>query len=178
MRSAVLAEVASPDETTPHTAFARSVYDTDDLTTFVKGRAGMGQLTNELRRRGLRPPSNPERQRLLLPSGLKNVLVRAGVTRTAMVTAEPPLVLVSYTAVVVLFRLPDDVRKELEYGSAGLGEVLRPHGVRRHVTDVCFTSTVDRLGGRRLLRVKAKLSLPGAGPVALVNEIVYASALR
>lgn len=178
MRSAVLTETASPDEANPQNALARSIFDTDDLTNFIKTRAGMGPLANELRHRELRPPSNPERKRLLLPRGLKNVLVRRGITRPAIHTADHPLVLVSFLAVVVRFRLPYDVGRELEHGSIGLGEALRPHGVRRHVTEIRLTNTADRLGGQRFMRVKATLSLPGAGPVALVNEVLYASALR
>jgi hypothetical protein len=178
MRSAVLAQVVSPDEATLQNTLARSIYDTDNLTMFVRRIAGMGELTNELRQRGLRPPTNPERQRLLLPQGLKNVLVRKGITCTAIQTAEPPLVMVSFVAVVVRFRLPEDVREELEHGSMGLGEALQPHHVRRHITGVHFTNGVDRLGGERFLRVKATLSLPDVGPVALVNEVLYTSALR
>lgn len=178
MRSAALAEVLSPEDITPPSTLARSVYDTDNLTTFICGHAGMGRLTNELLERGVRPPSNPERRRLLLPEDVKNVLVRKGITRPAIQAAHSPLVMVSFVAVVVGFRLPDGVREDLEHGSVGLGEALQPYGVRRHTTDVCFTNTVDRLGGRRFMRVKATLSLPGAGPIALVNEILYASALR
>lgn len=178
MRSAALAKVVSPEEVTPPSTLARSIYGTDNLTTLVAGRAGMGRLTNELLERGLRPPSNPERRRLLLPDDVKNVLVRKGITRPAIQTAEPPLVIVSFVAVVVGFRLPAAVREELETGSAGLGEALQPYGVRRHTTDVSFINGADRLGGQRHIRVKATLSLPDVGPVALVNEVLYARALR
>ncbi|MEU7480511.1 hypothetical protein AB0A63_31350 [Lentzea sp. NPDC042327] len=176
MRSAVLTEV-SRDDTAPRHTLARAIFDTDDLTTFLTARVGVGPLTNELQYRRLRPPGKAECKRLLLPLDLKNVLVRKGITRTAIQTARPPLVLVSYVAVVVRFRLPEAVRKELEHGSIGLGEALRPHGVRRHVTDVQLTSAADRIGGQRFVRVKATLSLPGAGPVALLDEILYASAV-
>ncbi|MDT7785067.1 MAG: hypothetical protein QOF58_3486 [Pseudonocardiales bacterium] len=178
MRSATVTTVATVDERTPRGKLARSIFDTDNLTALVAGHAGVGWLVNELRERSVRPPSDFERQSLLLHPDTKNVLVRRGVTRTGIETAARALVMVSFAAVVARNRFPDDVREALENGSIGLGEALRPYGMRRHTTTVRFVDEIDKVGGRQVLRVNATLSLPGIGPVALVDEVLYASALR
>lgn len=172
------AAATATEELASRRNFAKAVYSTDNLTALIAGHAGMGSLINQLRERGKRPPSALEREDLLLAENIKNVLVRTGVTCTAIQSATPPLVLVSFGAVVAWHRLPDEVREALEHGVIGLGEALRPYGVRRHTTGVRLVDAHDDLGGDQLMRVNATLSLPGVGPVALVDEIVYSSVLR
>ncbi|RAS59453.1 hypothetical protein C8D87_11465 [Lentzea atacamensis] len=169
--------MTSSDELARRSRLAKAIWNTDDLTTLLCDFTGLG-LKAELRSRELRPPSELERKDLQLHVGCKNVLVRDGVTQAAIHTAQPPLVLVAFHAVVARHRLPDEVREALEHGPIGLGVALRPYGVRRHTHGIGFVEPVDDVGGRQLLRVHATLSLPGIGPVALVDEIVYASALR
>lgn len=178
MRSASVAPAMTPDELTSRDKLARALFDIDNLTALVAAHAGMGLLINELRDSTMRPPTALELEDLLLPDNTKNVHVRYGVTRTGIQTAMPPLVMVSYRAVVAWHRLPDDVRTALKNGSIGLGDALRPYGVRRHITAVRFTDDVDLDGGKQLMRVNATLSLHGVGPVALVDETLYTSALR
>lgn len=153
---------------------ARGIWDVDDLTSLVARYAGM-TLEHKLDVNELHEPSTVERQQLRLRDATLRVLAREGVTQAA-IHAAVPLVFVSFRAVVALHRMPDPVRRALLRGEMGLGAALRPYGVRRHANTVEPVSDVDDRGQQMLL-VRAALSLPGRGPVALVEETLYRSAL-
>jgi chorismate-pyruvate lyase len=120
-----------------------------------------------LREQGRRSVSDRHAAALEIPAG-SSLVHRHGVLRPASGSCD---VLADVRAVVVMHRLSERARAELEAGEVPLGAVLSRYEVRRHTHSIVRTSVVDELGVRAM-EVSASLTVSGR-LVAVVDEIVY-----
>ncbi|MFJ5984500.1 hypothetical protein [Lentzea sp. NPDC092896] len=168
----------SPGEIDQRDRLIKRVWNTDDLGTTLAEQFGSPlrfSVSDQQRRR----PSILESQALYLGTTRSgDVLARSGMLCPAIHATEP-LQVATVRSVVVWNRLPYKARLALQNDDElPLGAALRRYGVRRHTDEAVPLDIVDDHGKQQLLRVRARLTLPGTRPVAIVDEIVYLELLR
>ncbi|SDP65443.1 hypothetical protein [Lentzea jiangxiensis] len=152
------------------------IENTDELTATLQEWLRI-PLDHHLHRHELRPPTSPERDALQLHSSTLHVLAREGVLRAA-IPASDELVVARVSAVIARQRLPQPARSALDLGELPLGAILRRHLVRRHTHVADPAEGSDSTGRAQLLQVRATLTIPGRGRVAVVDETIYLALLR
>lgn len=168
----------SPDEIDQRDRLIARLWNTDNLGSTLAEQFG-SPLHFHVPDRQRRPPSSLECKALCLDTASAgHVLARSGVLFAAIPAAEP-LRVATVRSVVAWNRLPYKTRLALQNDDElPLAVALRQYGVRRHTEDAAPLDVVDDHGNQSLLRVRARLTLPGTRPVAVVDEIVYLALLR
>jgi len=163
-------------EITARNVLTDLIENTDELTATLQEWLRI-PLDHQLHHHELRTPTTRERHALRLHDSTLRVLARAG-SLSARIPASAPLVVAHVSAVVARQRLPQAARRALDQCEMPLGAILKRYSVRRHTHVADPADDLDVTGGQQLLRVRATLTLPGLGRVAVVDEMIYLALLR